>query len=147
MNYQWLIVAGLISDIIGFGILAWDLLPEYRLYVLEKRADFSHRNAADSAGRPPPEAPGLRAAEQAIRILRVGDVERVRRSLHLRASKFAGRTENISPVDVAKSRLEVETALAARRASLGGRYRPPIGLGAGLVFLGFILQIVGSWPR
>ncbi|MEQ8957426.1 MAG: hypothetical protein RLP02_05800, partial [Coleofasciculus sp. C2-GNP5-27] len=31
MGNTWFVVAGLCADVVGFSLLAWDLLPEYRI--------------------------------------------------------------------------------------------------------------------
>lgn len=42
---------------------------------------------------------------------------------------------------------EMDAALTAKTSALSERWRPPVGVGALLVFAGFVLQMIGSWPH
>jgi hypothetical protein len=47
MGSGWVALAGLLTDAVGFALLAWDILPEYRANRMVRRLEASERYAAD----------------------------------------------------------------------------------------------------
>jgi len=143
----WLAPAGLIADILGFLLLAWDILPEYRLYRLRRLNDVSHAldgediEAIVRYGQEPDDP--LRALAVEMRYLSSVD------HLRFRVGIPRWRKECLSSLDetwLARSREEVTNAIDAKERELGKRWRPPLLFGICLVILGFVLQFLGSLP-
>jgi hypothetical protein len=117
MNQAWLQVAGLVFDILGVGLIAWE-------WILAQRAER-----------------GLRALEQ--------EREQAQKSLdELRATGALG-PDSLQPFITAlhdsDRRLVEHRRRVMRRWFEHRRYRA-IYAGMLLVLVGFILQLMGTWP-
>jgi hypothetical protein len=141
----WLTPIGLVADILGFLLLAWDILPEYRLYTLRRLNHLLH--ALDRQGikaivqyAQRPDDP-LQALAVEMKYLSSFDHLRFRVGLPRWPRESLGSLDETS---LARSREEVQNAIEAKERELGERWRPPLRFGITLVILGFLLQFIGS---
>ncbi|GLQ82002.1 hypothetical protein GCM10007881_55230 [Mesorhizobium huakuii] len=153
MASGWWSVSGLSADMTGVAILAWDLIPEFRLYKAGKalaraRIDLAayqglidRRTEADTKGI-------VRAGyDDATMLDHFGTNSRASillASLQLSQPISAlGKLETVDSRYVAISKLEMKLAEHQRRPR---EYRPPIGVGIFLIVTGFIFQLIGAVP-
>jgi hypothetical protein len=148
MNGNWWSVIGQGFDFVGFTILALDLYRDYRRY--KRRDDYrfailAYEQAKQGKARigdaeaPPPEA--------AVSL-------REKQSHELKASTSANLIKQLY-LQLTKSRSAEGLSIDQMAAVVqGAAYqpigevdkRPPVAIAIGSVLIGFVFQIIGSWP-
>ena len=118
MNQAWLQVAGLVLDILGFGLIAWE-------WMLAQRAEAAVRAIEEARER---------QEESTAHLARTLKDPHPSFQLHMDMTTQSQRR-------LAKTRLGATRAAFARLRS-GAVYA-----GMLLVLAGFILQLMGAWPR
>jgi hypothetical protein len=150
MNGNWWSVIGQGFDFIGFTILSLDLYRDYSRY--KRREDYRF---------------AVLAYEQAKHTkTRIGDAEEPQpdtsvslREKQLHELKASASANLIRDLYVGLTRAEAkppDTASVEQMAAVvqGAAYqplreldrRPPIAVAIGSVLIGFVFQIIGSWP-
>lgn len=152
-----LTVAGLVSDLAGFSLLALDLLREYRRNRWHDTL-VQGASAAEGLSRVPdetilkalevtgpnwtPRRPGPIARDATGR----AEVWELYQRVEDARSTF-GYKPAVPPIkaaDFPRLRERFFDALAAR--ALTPVWRPPLVIGVCLILVGFALQIAGAWP-
>jgi hypothetical protein len=145
MNSAWLTLAGLVADILGFAVLAWDVLPEYRIYRWRNLNKLLHEPTTtfisqlwhyrNESGDP--------LTDLTFDMRHLLPIQSLRRQVGL--GPFDARTKaDFLNAFVAAAEAEVAETIDKKEAELRGRWRPPLRFGIGLVILGFVLQAVGT---
>ncbi len=140
----WWTVAGLISDIVGFAVLALDVLREYRRH--RRTTDLQEAAQAAEFLRDNPEQPETKIGEkESYREYYERLVIRTHRGNMLLMQEVYdddGSIKNLKTYDEKAAAFRTKSAEAAAKALK----RAPIIFGVVLVFLGFVLQVVGAVP-
>lgn len=145
MQVGWLTVAGLVADIVGFGMLAWDLLPEFRIYRLRNENKSLHEPTQSLISslvhyrRKPEDA----IAALAVDMAHLMPINVLRRNMGLQYTDYKKTTGQPASF-LAESEREVAEAIDREADKLSNRWRPLIRIGILLVMLGFGLQLVGQ---
>jgi hypothetical protein len=145
IHIGWFSVAGLVADIVGFSILAYDLLPEYRVYRWRALNKILHEPSGRriAAIRGIQKEPLHELAALEIQMQHISPLNSLRRSVGLPSIDFR-RTITEPTECLAASEREVVEAIDVASERLSNRLRPPLRLGILLVVAGFILQLLGQ---
>jgi hypothetical protein len=149
MLMKWTAFAGILVELAGFIILAWDLLPEYRLH-RQREVALRYRTLLASDGWFDAQVRSCGAAQGADATAAIEDLVRFMEVSDLEALLHHLRLEHRlpSPPDRAKFERVLDTIDAAldRRAIEARRWRAPIWTGIALVLVGVGFQLVAAWP-
>jgi hypothetical protein len=141
--YGWLTVVGLVLDIIGVVLLAWDTLPDYRIYRMQRLNELLHdgeflRELVDHRERPEDPFGSL-----AFGMRHESSVNSLRTRLGLGLFDPLVPTDSVAGM-VAQSKAEIEHAIEREKTKLGKRRRPSLRLGLVLIVFGFLFQLAGQ---
>jgi hypothetical protein len=162
LQSSWIVIAGLALDLIGVAILAIDLLPEYwarsRLRSLRRQLDALKARSRVRLPVHPPIEPeddverrlnelALAAAEnrRAIDELRLRIVQHDLAEIGVNPRALRASDGTLERQAVAAVLADAHAALEDR-VRFNNRWRSPIGLGIAAILIGFLLQIIGTWP-
>lgn len=168
MGNEWWSVTGLCFDVVGFGLLALDLLPEYlnnRDIRMVKNARERFQELVENSQDPFINTPGT-LLQQILRDRRPNTKPRFQHTLdNLRRWYLKSTLKSVSYPPQEKSEnnsgildryseyqdygTKIQSALAhlnERKSQLEVRTRPPILLAVGLVVFGFFFQALGAIP-
>jgi hypothetical protein len=151
LSYGWITVAGLVADIVGFLILARDILPEYQIHRWRAQNSMLHKPTTDfmsilSNYRRAPNDPfvGLQAEMSCI-----SPRQWLRHKVGLKPMDPHeplvpdGATHVLTDL-IARWEREVSEAIDKKELELHSRWRPPLRVGISLIVLGFVLQTIGT---
>lgn len=163
MGNGWLIVAGLCSDIAGFLLLAWDLMPEYRMMPVWRRIHDFHRSVFHAESAISHLKSGVAIGGHVRHDLEVttaqirnfiddGTLKRIDAIGNERSQGWHGivfkpiKVPEFDGENFAEWLNQVDRLAEAARSNLAARKRPSIPVAVGLIFMGFSLQAWGSIP-
>ena len=155
---QWLTSGGLLANIIGFSIVAYDLWPTYRLYRLRQSNHALHiaplRKEIEECRRTLSSEPGDQEQLDTASLFysmnynQDADLHSLRRAMKLPRIDFIRETRNGNIEQaLADSYKEVEQAISVHQRQIDKRIRPSFGVGMVLIVVGFSLQLLGSTFR
>jgi hypothetical protein len=145
LQVGWLTVVGLVADIAGASVLAWDLLPEYRVYRWRMHSKFYHAATPERIlelkhyrARPNDPIIGL-----TVDMSYISPLNSLRRAVGLSYLDF--QKANEEPATLLRvSEKEVVEAIEAAAREMHNRWRPPLRSGILLVVIGFLFQLLGQ---
>ncbi|SCB55048.1 hypothetical protein GA0061098_103422 [Bradyrhizobium shewense] len=145
LQVGWLTVAGLVADIAGASVLAWDILPEYCIYRWRAQNKLFHAPSSEFTSeieqlRQRPEDPfqGL-----AMDMRYLSPLGFLRHAVGLSQLDFVKSSEDPQAM-LRASEKEVTAAIDAAALRLHDRWRPPLRTGILLIVVGFIFQLLGQ---
>ena len=141
----WFSVWGLVSDMAGVAIITYDVWPEYSLHRLREDVRWANKALIVQSDNSAAKSSVHELVKDMLESMDLNQIDRLRHRLDLPPITDGRRSPSSDEVEHSKH--ECELALASRAVSLSERWRPPLGLGAILVVLGFFLQLVGAWPH
>ena len=150
MNGNWWSVVGQGFDFVGFTILSLDLYRDYSRY--KRREDYRYAVLAyeqakqtmtriGDADEPQPHA-SMSLREKQLQELKASASANLIRDLYLGLIKPGLKSRETPSIEEMAAVLQGAAYQPLRELDK----RPPIALAIGLVLIGFVFQIIGSWP-
>jgi len=150
MNGNWWSVIGQGFDFAGFTILSLDLYRDYSRY--KRRDDYRFavlafeqakqtRTRIGDAEEPQPDG-SVSLREKQLRELKASASANLIRDLYLGLTKADAKSPNTPSIEQMAAVIQGAAYQPVRELEK----RPPIALAIGSVLIGFVFQIVGSWP-
>jgi hypothetical protein len=150
INGNWWSVIGQGFDFIGFTILSLDLYRDYSRY--KRRDDYrvallAYEHAKQTKARigdveePPPDA-SVSLLQKQSHELRASTSANLIKDYYLELTK----ADPSSAADVSIDQMVMVVQRAAHQPLREVDRRPPIAVAIGSVLIGFVFQIIGSWP-
>lgn len=171
---QWLAFVGLSFDAVGFGVLAYDLLPEYQLQSRLKKLKVTRNHLDDvpngTLGKPPfhtgdvpwsivpgPARDKLidqhseRLKTEGTRLLWYGcanTLNKISQEAYKRSETTVIFDTNaeFDSEEVNEKICQIELELGSQLERISFRTRPPVVVGIYLIVVGFILQMIATFP-
>jgi hypothetical protein len=145
LQVGWLTVVGLVADIAGASVLAWDILPEYRIYRWRAQNRLLHQLTPVLASelkhyRQRPHDPIL---ELGVQMAYLSPVNALRHAVGISHIDFRKTTDEWAVI-LHDSKKEVTEAINAAALQLNNRWRPPLRTGIVLIVIGFLFQLAGQ---
>ena len=150
MVQSWLTFSGILVDLIGFLLLAWDLWPRYRKDQEIRHLEAAQRNLINM----------FAAATDNDEQIYVNDRQDLTRKVIKAWKKFGwavpdhievnpDAVEVLTEADAAYMLPKINQIIGQRRMMLDlfdEKPRPPLGFAIVLILVGFLMQIAGSFP-
>ena len=142
MDWPWWGVLGLVMELAGFGVLAWDLLRDYAEHGTQRQLRLA---LAMYEGLEP--APALEGEEAKLSDTIKAMAAGVRRGFAADELRLAlGQATRRMPASKSVQALTEEARKLVAAPQSAGTKRPPVVAGIFAIVAGVAMQVVAAWP-